>query len=380
MPPPVAGGRRSGAAWPLLLLLLVGLLAAGGWWYMQQGFLAAERYSAQRVQEAEARAGKLEEQIKALRDSQGQLQSRSSALEAKIAQSATQQEQLAGLYEEIAKARGEGALAEVEQSVMMANQHLELTGNVQAALLALQNAERRLGESEQSQASAARRSVAQDIERLKALPDVDLTGSAAKLDDVVNRVDTLPLLADGEGAVAPAAQAPAAQAPTAQASAPAQPAEPAPGAAAADPGQASASTDESPLWQRIYARVLDAGARGIDMVREEFHSLVTIRRIDKPDNLLLSPEQKQAARDNLKLLLLNARLNLLNRHEDLFRKDLARAIDGMQRLFDVEQQDVKTAIAALQSLQAQPLALNLPSLAESLGAVRAARAAVEKRS
>ena len=115
-------------------------------------------------------------------------------------------------------------------------------------------------------------------------------------------------------------------------------------------------------------------------MRDEFRSLVTIRRIDKPDSLLLSPEQKHAARENLKMQLLNARLNLLNRHEDLFRQDLGRVIESMQRLYDTEQHDVKTAIAALQSLQAQPLARNLPSLAETLAAVKAARAASEKRS
>jgi uncharacterized protein HemX len=52
----------------------------------------------------------------------------------------------------------------------------------------------------------------------------------------------------------------------------------------------------------------------------------------------------------------------------------------MQRLFDIEHHDVKTAIATLQNLQAQPLAQNLPSLSESLAAVKAARAASEKRS
>jgi uncharacterized protein HemX len=126
--------------------------------------------------------------------------------------------------------------------------------------------------------------------------------------------------------------------------------------------------------------VVEGGARSLDAVRDEFRNLVTIRRIDKPDSLLLSPEQKQTARENLKLLLLNARLNLLNRHEELFRQDLTRVIEAMQRLFDTEQHDVKTAIASLQSLQAQPLALDLPSLAESLAAVKAARAASEKRS
>ncbi len=142
---------------------------------------------------------------------------------------------------------------------------------------------------------------------------------------------------------------------------------------------AADGTDQSAL-RRIYSKVVDGGAKSLEAVRDEFRNLVTIRRIDKPDSLLLSPEQKYAARENLKLQLLNARLNLLNRNEELFRRDVGRVIEAMQRLFDAEQHEVKSALAALQSLQAQPLALNLPSLAESLAAVRAARAASEKRS
>jgi len=139
-------------------------------------------------------------------------------------------------------------------------------------------------------------------------------------------------------------------------------------------------TEKKSALQRLYASLVEGGARSLDAVREEFRSLVTIRRIDKPDSLLLSPEQKQTARENLKLLLLNARLNLLNRHEELFRQDLARVIESMQRIFDTEHHDVKAVIATIQSLQAQPLAQELPSLSESLAAVKAARAASEKRS
>jgi uncharacterized protein HemX len=348
----------------LLLLLLVGALAAGGWWYTQQRFLAAERDGARRIQEADARSARLEEQIKSLRDAQSQLLSRSSTLETRIAESATQQEQLATLYDEIAKTRGDGTLAEVEQAVMMATQHLELTGNVHAALLALENAERRLGDSEQSQAIGARRLILQDIERLRALPEVDLTRLAARLDEVINRVDRLPLLADANEA-SPAAPPPGADAPV------------------ADPPVAVSPTPAEPdmsALERLYASILEGSAKSLDAVRQEFRGLVTIRRIDKPDSLLLSPEQKRSVRENLKLLLLNARLNLLNRHEELFRQDLNRVVESVQRLFDTEQHDVKTAIATLRRLQSQQLTLNLPSLAESLAAVRAARAASEKRS
>ena len=345
------------------------------------------------MQEAEARASRLEDQIRTLRDSQSQLLARSSTLESKIAESSTQQEQLASLYDEMARTRGDSTLAEVEQSVMLANQHLELTGNVQAALLALENAQSRLGNSEQSQAIGARRVILQDIEKLKALPEVDLTRAAARLDQIMSRVDRLPLLADAnEQAASKAAPASASSSTSASTSAPAtgsggrsqpdtsgaqagaQPqsaqggagadatasptAPPAPESAStpasstpapasgsatspaeesapAAPAQPASSTAQSPAGateeksalQRLYASLVEGGTKSLDAVREEFRSLVTIRRIDKPDSLLLSPEQKQVARENLKLLLLNARLNLLNRHEELFRQDLSRVIE-----------------------------------------------------
>ena len=52
----------------------------------------------------------------------------------------------------------------------------------------------------------------------------------------------------------------------------------------------------------------------------------------------------------------------------------------MLRLLSGRRHEVKTAVATLQSLQSHPLAVELPSLAESLAAVKAARAASEKRS
>ncbi|MGE0802811.1 MAG: uroporphyrinogen-III C-methyltransferase [Lautropia sp.] len=394
-PPAAAGGSRSGSGWwALLLLLLVVALAIAGWWYAQQRFLANERETARRVQEAEARAASLEEQIRSLRDSQAQLTKRSQTLESKIAESATQQEQMQSLYDELARTRGEGVLAEVEQAVVLANQHLELTGNVKAALLSLESAEKRLGDSDQSQAIGVRRLIVQDIERLRALPEIDLTRSAARLDEVINRVDRLPLLAD---AATPAAGAAAADAAAAVAAANAAagtaanaaagggsagtaPAAPAAAAAPTAPTAPTAPAEPLSAFERLYARVVAGGARSLDAVREEFRNLVTIRRIDQPDELLMSPDQKRQARENLRMLLLNARLNLLNRHEALFRQDLGRAAGALQRLFDGENPEVRSALASLQSLQAQPLAVPLPSLADSIAAIRAARAASEKRS
>ena len=362
----------------LLLLLLILLLAGAGWWYMQQRFLADERQNALRLQQSEARAAQLEEQIRQLREDQAQIQARGNALETRFAESAAQQEQLQALYDDVARVRGDSRLAEVERALDLANQHLALAGNVKGALLALEGAEKQLADNEESKAIGLRRVILQDIERLKSLPEVDLTRSVARLDEVLSRIDTLPFLSDP---VAPSAAVPepglavtqdgqapnTAEAPASDA-APTEPVEPVEPAAAGDSA-----------LKRFYNDVVAAGSRAVDAVHQEFNSLVKIRRIDDPDRLLLAPDQKRTIREGLRLQLLNARISLLNRNEALFRADLARSVETLNRYFDAQQPELKSSIAILTELQSEPLQLKLPSLSDSMEALAATRAESEKR-
>lgn len=376
-----------------MLLLLIAGLAIGGWWYLQQQLQHAGQDNARRVAEAEARAKKLEEQIKSIQDAQTQLVARSGKLESRISESSEQQQQLTALYDDFAKKQGastDTTLAEVEQSVVSASQQLQLNGNVKAALISLGNAQTRLGDSDRAETSIGlRRLIAQDIERLKALPSIDIASAAGKLDDVIARVDSLTLLSEvgnpppaaaaggKAAAAAPASAAPGAAAP----GAPTEAAAAAPVASSAPtptPAPAAAGEDKHSAFERMYAAARQFGTNGVAAVREEFGKLVSIRRIDKPDTMLMSPDQRRMARDNLRLQLLNARVNLLNREQPLFRKDLDTSIAGIEKWFDTASAPVKQSIETLRGLRAQPLTMQYPDLSESLSAIRSAKAATEK--
>ena len=364
--------QRRGWGW-LAVSVLVVIVAAAGWWYMQQRFLAQERQNALRLQESESRAASLEEQVRQLRDLQQQLQTRGNALETRVAESSAQQEQLQALYDDVARVRGDARLAEVERAITLANQHLAVSGNVKGALLALEGAEKQLADSEQSQAIGLRRVILQDIEKLKSLPEVDLVRSVARMDEVLSRVETLPFLGDPD--------APAADAPGGLAMAPAATEETAPEEAPAEAPAADEPTDDSlsGKFTRWYHDLLGAGSRAATAAHEEFTSLVKIRRIDEPDRYLLGPDQKRSIRQGLRLQLLSARINLLNRNEALFRQDLAKSVETIQRFFDVEKPEVKSSINLLTELQSEPLQLKLPTLSDSMAALAAARAESEKR-
>jgi uroporphyrin-3 C-methyltransferase len=67
-----------------------------------------------------------------------------SLLETKYAETQNQRAALETLYQEMSSSRDQTALAEVEQMLLIAGQQLQLSGNVKAALIAMQQAESRL--------------------------------------------------------------------------------------------------------------------------------------------------------------------------------------------------------------------------------------------
>lgn len=337
--------RSTGLPWwvPALAGLLGLALVA---FYAQNRLGRVERELARRVQQSESREQHLDKQVKQLSDALRDAQGRSAVVEAKLADALGQQAQLKQLYDQMALSRGDAMLADAENSVMIAAQQLQLGGNVQSALLALQDAEHVLARSNQPALIGVRRHLARDIERLKAMPLTDFAAAVSKLDGVIAAAEQLPLLAD------------------------------------VNPPARAVTEEVEPTRDGLLGlpeRVARTGAQGFGGFVNELRSLVRVQRLDRPEALLLSPEQRFFARENLRLMLLNARLNLLARNESLFRSDLARARGSLERWFDVQNRQVAGSIGSLRQLEATALVLQMPSLAETIAAMRAARAAGESR-
>ena len=339
-------GRGRLIAW--VPLALAAALAAAALWFVQDRLARVERDFARRVQTMEVRDQQSEQQLKQLGDTLRDAQAKAAVLEAKLADSLGQQSQLRQLYDEMARNRGDLMLADVENSIMIAAQQLQLGGNVQSALLAMQDAESVLARSNQPAMIGLRRVLTRDIERLKALPIADFSAAVNRLDAVIGLLEQMPMLADIQSAQAASSTTPA-------------------------DGEARAGLRGLP------ERMARSGQQGWAAFVAELRQLIRVQRVDEPDALLLSPDQRLLARETLRLQLLNARLNLLARNETLFRGDLARAASTIDRWFDGRHKTVAAAQAALRQLQATRLAIELPSLSDSIAAVRSARAVRDER-
>lgn len=317
-------------------LTLAGAIAVVCWqWYDTRSQIGAIREElGQRLRASDGAAAESLLLAKQAQEAVREAQAKLNVLENKIAESQSQQVALETLYQELSRSRDEWALAEIEQILTVAAQQLQLAGNVQAALLALQTAEGRLARSDRPQFIPLRRVLNRDIERLKAAPNLDIAGMALRLDNLIANVDRLPLQFDE------------------RLQSPPQP---------AGPAKASGA------WGRVLTEVLD-----------EMKQLVRIRRIDRPDAALLPPTQAYFLRENLQLRLLNARQALLARDPARFRADLQTATAWMTRYYDTRAKSTAAALASLQQLSAAGINVELPSIADSLAAVRNFKAARDK--
>jgi uroporphyrin-3 C-methyltransferase len=240
------------------------------------------------------------------------------------------------IFTRIWRNRDEWALAEVEQGVLLAAQQLQLAGNVQAAVLALQAADARLASSSRPQFISLRKILVRDLDRLRALPMVDMSGLNLRLESIINAIDSLPLAVEARPRLNTGESTMAAK-----------------GAIE------SASAASLEFWLRLASEFW-----------RDVKGLVRIQRFDRDEPALRAPGQAFLLRENLKLRLLNARLALLAREQWTFRNELKHAQTWLDRYFDSQHASLQTTQAALEQLTSTEINIELPTLNESLAAIK----------
>jgi uroporphyrin-3 C-methyltransferase len=311
----------------VIAVVLAAGLAALSWLDARHRIATTQEELARRLREIESDAREARivsrQAQEALRESQGRI----AALEARLAESQGQQLALEALYQDLSRNRDEWQLAEIEQVLAIASQQLQLARNVRAALLALQLAESRLSRADRPQFAPIRRALARDIERLKASPVVDFAAVSARIDNLIAGVDSLPLAFEERSERQPPPKEPA-------------------GAERGFLGRLSTE-----VWN-------------------ELSQLVVVRKMGAAEPPLLPPSQAYFVRENLRLRLLNARASLLARDEAGYREDLRASQAWVQRYFDGGSKQTADAVAQLKSLSGVSITFEMPTISESLDAVR----------
>lgn len=318
--------RRSAVALLALLFAFAAVgLAAWQWFDWHRSFSQFERDAAKRFGEIELQSRESRAMAAQSRDTASDIAARLGQLEARLAETQNQRLALESLYRDLSRSRDEWTLAEVEQILLIANQQLQLAGNIKAALIALETADARIARMDRPQLTALRRVINRDMDRLKATPYVDIVGISLRVDSVMNQIDTLPLALEE------------------------RPSQSSPEPVASGDG----------FWQRLWHEG-----------RRDLHDLIRIQNVSKPEVPLLAPEQAFFLRENLKSRLLGARLSLLARDEESFRADIKAGLDWLARYYDGGNKSVMAAQTNLKQLLQSTVAGQLPDISDSLDAAR----------
>ncbi len=320
-----------------LAAVVISVVIAGAWLEGRQSQKALRAEVAQRLTAADAALAQATARESSLANELREAQAKLALVEARVAESQTQQASLEALYRELAPSRDELALNEIEQVLLLAGQQLALAGNVQAGLAALQLAEAKLARVDRPQLVSLRRALARDIDHLKSVPYVDTAGMSLKIDQAAAAIDGLPLARD-ERLPAP------------------------------EPSPSPAQAPQDDAHWRVLLR--EAWA--------ELRSLVRVEVADRPAAPLVPPEQSYFLRENLRLRLLAARIALLSGDVGGFKADIAASNAWTKKYFDTRAKAVTTFSTTLTQLAATPMPTEVPDLSASLNALRSIQASRER--
>ncbi len=229
--------------------------------------------------------------------------------------------QIQALGRQISRTRADVMLADAEYLLSVANQKLRLTGDVAAALRAMEAADELLRQSGDPAVFKVREALVREMTALKQVKTPDVVGVSARILALEDKVNDLPLFLPHMGKVA------------------------------TEPGEKKAEDGD---------------------FLEQWKEVLTIRRrrTGRPVEAILTPEEVEAIRHALILKLETARFAAVRGEPEIYDSSLKAAEKWLKAHFDTEDEAVQSFIAELKALRQQPVAVRLPEIGQSLRLLR----------
>ncbi|WP_198036740.1 uroporphyrinogen-III C-methyltransferase [Halomonas sp. GT] len=323
------GGKGSGIAIALVIILALAVAFAAwqGWQRLdnqQQRIdeLAQQTQSSASQQEVSDLASRIEsseaERTQALDSTMSELRSELDSYRGEV--NSTLDDVLAQLSQEQETDERDWLHAEAAYLLRLANQRLQLEGDVEGAAALLRTADARLVDADNPALTPVRREIANELAALDAVPQVDRTGIYLALNAQQERIAGLRLSQEIEE-------------------------------------RAVTSSIEQPptgTFQRQLARF-----------GEELKDLVVIRQHDEALETLITPEQESYLRQSLRLILEQSQLALLKEEQALFEASIDKSLALLNGYYDTEREETQSVIARLQELKQTQVQPELPDISAS---------------
>lgn len=370
------GKKRSGGpSWSILLaimFLLIALITAGGAWFQQQRFEKTAREVATQVQ------GLINQLNEARRDSNQALSlaqshvTRIAQLEQAQTEAKSQYAALEQLWVGTNKGMEDVMLAnDIDRLLTTANQQLRLSANVNNAIVTLESANALLERADRSKFAGVQRAISLDLERLRAVPLVDVAQLSSRLDVLSGLLSRAPLILPD--AVAPTVAVGTSPESPPSPSLPASPDAKAHAQPKLEPSSAPLASTPQAWWQVAFDRSLDWTKSAAAVVVREFADVVNIQRVSDANALLMSPEQGALLRANLRARVLTAQMALLMNQESVWKAELGHIQQSLNTRYEARSPDTVAALRLVQELAKTQIGVPLPDIKGSVAALESVR-------
>ncbi len=368
------GDTDAPANWVRWAVLILSVATAGsGWmaWSTQKKVQSLEQELVRRQQDSQGQATEARVLARQAQEASREATARTTLLETRIAEVALQRSQVEDLIKTLSLSRDENLVADIEAGLRVASQQATLTGSAEPLITAMQSADDRLTRARQPRLDNIRRALAKDLDRVRATRVADTASLTIRLDEAARLVDEVPLLNQPEVVMAPASKADAAPPKangSAAANANAKPAGKGKTASSQAAASAPTATDDTPGWG---SHMLDWTKGAAQTFWNETRGLIRLTRINRPEGMLISPDQGFFLRENIKLRLLNARLALLSRQNAVALADLQNIQATVPRYFDMQSRKTQLLQSMLTDVAAQSQQTTVPRPDDTLAALAA---------
>ncbi|MGZ8159804.1 MAG: uroporphyrinogen-III C-methyltransferase [Methylobacter sp.] len=335
---------RSGLWFGIIMLLIIISLAGGGFYLFQQ--LRSQQDSlGGEVNKGDMQLIELSKQISGYQAQLAAIQSQLATVETNVAGKDTHftktladfsqlhnekldstrnelNTAISQVQRQLGKTRGDWLIADAEYLLSVANQRLYLMGDVNTTREALEAADQRLRESGDAGAFKIREQIAKDITAIRNVAVADIVGMYASIQALQDQVDKLALYL------------------------------PYTGKTLTEPKPEQEAKDK----------------KGQNLL-DQLEGMVTIRHTEHPIKEILTPEQAQFIREQLRVKLEMVKIALVQQNEQLYQSSLSDAKKWTEKNF-VKNGDTGSFMAELDRFSAIKIRSHFPDISLSLKMLR----------
>src|SRR5690606_9267442 len=246
-------------------------------------------------------------------------------------------------------------LNDIDHLVTIAQQQLQLGGNVRNAIVALESAQSQLARANRPALAMLQQTLNGDLDRLRAASTVDIAAFSHQLEELAVLVTEAPLImpdraaASSEEAATPQVRE--------------HPATTVPPETGANDNWLDKAWDTTRNWSRS----------AWSSLREDLGQFIEVRRVDDASALLMSPDQATRFRDNLRTRVMTAQLALMMRQPEIWKTETEAVVKAIESRYDESSPLTRKALRMARHMADASIDAELPTVENTLQALTALR-------